>query len=54
MPPDSPMTTSVKPFFVDVVAGAEHERLVDLVDRGRAAARSSAAAMAGAGAGLRG
>ena len=29
-PPDRPMTTSVKPFLRDVVAGAEHERLVHL------------------------
>ena len=31
MPPERPMTTSVKPFLRDVVAGAEHERLVDLL-----------------------
>ena len=29
-PPDSPMTTSPKPFLRDVVARAEHQRLVDL------------------------
>ncbi len=33
MPPDSPMSTRSNPFFDDVVAGAEHERLVDLVHR---------------------
>ena len=33
MPPDSPNTTSVKPFFSDVVAGGEHQRVVHLVDR---------------------
>ena len=47
MPPDRPMTTSVKPFLTHVVARAEHERLVDLahgreqrLDPGRARACS--------------
>ena len=62
MPPESPMSTSVKPFLRDVVAGAEHERLVHLVHRveqrldarrdarGRRAARSLTATSGSGGA----
>ena len=47
MPPDRPMTTSVKPFLRDVVAGAEHERLVHLGDRRRARASTTGRGVGG-------
>ena len=43
MPPERPMTTSVKPFLRDVVAGAEHQRLVDLAHRRERRRRPAAA-----------
>ena len=35
MPPDRPMTTSVKPFLLDVVARADDQSGVDLVQQGQ-------------------